>query len=237
MITISIKLTLLVLVLPVLSIVMVFVVGFYFYRESFDASALSTSVSSLLSAVLVILLVWERLRDSLSKKLEYLHKNFLFRLFLNVRVRRDSLFHSQDEVKRLRIDLEKYGKFMNFSLYPRGLMSQIDSFLSLHAEFYKRLKEIEGLAEKQDEKATQHRDLIWDYVGLKPDYRSTSYTADAEERYKRITQNITKEHPQLVEEAKDLLEKTIRLEKSLFEKLEDFLKSNNLRLEEEPSRW
>jgi len=236
MMPISTKLTLMVLVLPVFSMVFVFVVGFYFYRASFDASAFSTAVSSLLSALLVILLVWERLRDSLFKKLEYLHKNFLFKLLSDFR--RGNLFWTQDEIKRLRVDLEKYGKFMNLSLYPNGLLKRVDEFLSLHAEFYRRLKEIEGFAEKQYGKAQLHRDLIWDYVGLKPDYVS-DYTAEVKEQYKETVQNIVNEHPQLVSETKDFLEKIKSLEKQIFDKLEDFLKSNNLRLEEEASstRW
>jgi len=52
MMPVSTKLTLLVLALPVFFIVSVFVVGFYFYRESFDASAFSTAFSSLLSLYL-----------------------------------------------------------------------------------------------------------------------------------------------------------------------------------------
>jgi len=232
---VSTKLTLLVLALPIGVLLVLDFVIFYYFKTSIEFTVLLSAISG------VFLVVWERLRDSLSKKLEYLHKNFLFKLYSNVRVRRDSLFypHPQEEVKKLRIDLEKYGKFIHFSLYPRGLLSQIDSFLSLHAEFYKRLKETEGLAEKQCGKANLHRDLMWDYIGLKPDYRSTSYTAETEEQYKGVTENIAKEHPQLVAEAKDLLEKTIRQEKSVFEKLEDFLKSNNLRLEEETfsARW
>jgi len=69
MMPISTKLTLLMLALPVSSIVSMFIVGFYFYRESLDASTFFTAISSLLSAILVNLLVWERLRDSLFKKL------------------------------------------------------------------------------------------------------------------------------------------------------------------------
>lgn len=235
MMPISTKLTLLVLALPILSMVLVFVAGFYFYRESFDASAFSTAVSSLLSAILVVLLVWERLRDSLSKKLEYLHKNFLFKLYYS-ELRIPNLFWTQNEIERLRSDLGRYGKFMVFQLYPKHFLNKIDNFLSLHGEFYRRYKEIEEMAKKQIERPVYlHRDLLQKYIGLNPDYVDSSYTDEAKEKYGEIAQKIIKENPQLVSETKDFLEKTRPLEKQIFNELEDFLKSNNLRLEEEPS--
>jgi hypothetical protein len=231
MMPISVKFTLMILVLPVSSIITVFAVGFYFYRESFDAAAFSTAVSSLLSAILVILLVWERLRDSLSKKLEYLHKNFLFKLYSESR--RPSPFWTQDETRRLRFDLEKYGGYLNLNLYPKNLPRMIDEFLSLHGEFFKRYMGIEELAKKQIESPVDlHGDLLRNYIGLDP-YLPTSYTIEEKVKYGKIAQKITEENPQLVSEAKDFLEKTRSLDKQISDKLEDFLKSNNLRLEEE----
>jgi hypothetical protein len=238
MMPISTRLTLLVLALPILSIVSVFVTGFYFYRESFDASAFSTAVSSLLSAVLVILLVWERLRDSLSKKLEYLHRNFLFKLYRDFE--REHVFWTRDETRRLRLDLERYGKFLNLHLYPKDLPNMVDEFLSSHSGFYKRLKEIEEIAKKQTQKESElHTDAIWEYVGfMQHGYRS-EYVPEVEEQHKRMAKGIVSEHTQLVSEAKTFLEKTRNLNKQISERLEDFLKSNNLRLEEETSstRW
>jgi transcription elongation factor GreA-like protein len=66
------------------------------------------------------------------------------------------------------------------------------------------------------------------------DYHS-SYSDEAEERYKGIAQTITKEDSKLVSETKELIEKTRQSEKQIHSQLEDFLKSNNLRLETEPS--
>jgi hypothetical protein len=228
-IPISTKLNLLILGLPISSISLIFIVGFYFYRESLDASAFATAVSSLLSAILVILLVWERLRDSLFKKLEYLHENFLFKLY-NMS---PYLFSPIDEPRRLRSDLQKYGRFLNLQLYPSSLLKEIDRFLSLHSEFYKRYLEIEELAKKHEKPRSLARDLLQYNIGL-TDYHS-SYSDEAEERYKGIAQTITKEDSKLVSETKELIEKTRQSEKQIHSQLEDFLKSNNLRLETEPS--
>lgn len=230
---ISTKLTLLVLVLPVSVIISVFAVGFYLYRSSFDASAFSTAVSSLLSALLVILLVWERLRESLFKKLRYLHRNFLFKLH-NIFHEFGSLFWTQDETRKLKIDLERYGKFMVFSLYPNGLLGKIDEFLSLRGEFYKRFQEIEEMAMNQFQnlKTTYDR---WDFLlqlGIAGSYQRTLST-EIKERYTTVERTISEQHPQLTSECKVYFEKTNKLRENILNELEDFFKRNNLRLEEE----
>lgn len=230
MIPISTKLNLLVLVLPIFSIASIFLVGFYLYRVSFDASAFSTAVSSLTSAILVILLVWERLRDSLFKKLEYLHENILFKLYHNY----SNLFWTQDETRRLRSDLGKYARFFNLQLYPSNLLEEIDKFLYFHSEFYKRYLEIEELAGKQiDEPKNLIINLLQYHIGLS-DYHPSGYTVEVEERYKKIVQTITEENPKLVSEAKEFIKKTRKAEKQIHSLLEDFLKTNNLRVEPEP---
>lgn len=136
---------------------------------------------------------------------------------------------------KLRDDLGKYGRFMLLSMLPRGLLRKIDEFLSLHEEFYRRLTEIVELSKAQLKEPNLYKFGIWDYVGLKQDYRSR-HTDEEEKRLEGIGQQIAKEHPQLISESKDLLEKTQRQRREIFDRLEDFLKTNNLRLEEEPER-
>jgi hypothetical protein len=148
LIPVSNKLTLLVLVLPSFFLFSVFGVGFYLYHNSFDASAFSTAVSSLTSALVVILLVWERLRDSLFKKLGFLQRNILSGLLTEFTPSED-VFKKKTVTKRLKVDLEKYGKFIHLSLYPRDLLSKIDLYLLMHDEFYKRWTQIWAIAMKQ----------------------------------------------------------------------------------------
>lgn len=236
---ISTKLNLLILALPISSIVSIFLVGFYFYRESFDASAFSTAVSSLTSAILVILLVWERLRDSLSKKLEYLHKNFIFKLYYQFRS--PSLFYTQNDILLLRSDLDRYAKFLGLRLYPRNLLKEIHEFLASHHEFFMRYQKIEELARERlhlKNPVELHGDLLQDYLGLIPSYRSPHYTPTEETLYEGLSQNITKENSLLMSETKEYLQKARELAARIFSKLEDFLKSNNLKLEQEStSLW
>ena len=225
MISVRTKLTLLVLALPISVLLLLDLVAFYYYKTSIE-------VSALLSAILVFLLVWERLRDSLSKKLEYLHKNLLFKLYSAFRHGEDIYFR-KDEVKSLRPDLERYGKFMGISLYPRNLLKQIEEFLIHHTEFYGSLQKLDELVEEYG--LSPERALLYHFIGIKPLGGLGSFNPALVKAYQKRMPTVLKEQSQLIEEVKGLLEKTEKMRKEIFEKLEDFLKSNNLRLTLEPA--
>ena len=70
---VGITLTLLILVVPSLVLSIVFLVLVFMFQVSLDAPAVLDMVSTAVSMILVSLLVWERLRDSLFRKLGYLH--------------------------------------------------------------------------------------------------------------------------------------------------------------------
>jgi hypothetical protein len=80
MMAISTKLSLLVLLLPISIVAILDVVTYYAY------GTLIIEASNVLSSILVFLLVWERLRDSLSKKLKYLSDNVFLTSFPSSRI-------------------------------------------------------------------------------------------------------------------------------------------------------
>lgn len=228
MMSVSTKLTLLVLALPISILILLDSIIFYFYETGIE-------VSALLSAILVFLLVWERLRDSLSKRLEYLHKNYLFELYRDFS---RSIFHFwKPTVERIRPDLERYGKFMGiFSLYPRNLLKKIDSFLTCCDEFDNRINRIQDIGKKAF--VPLDRDLWYHLLGLKHlrDAELQKYAGKPVFKlYADKARKVGKEQVELIEEIKKLLEEGEKMRIEIFEKLEDFLKSNNLKLEEEPS--
>ena len=227
MISVNTKLTLLVLASPIGVLLLLDLVIFYYYKTSIE-------VSALLSAILVFLLVWERLRNSLSHKLEYLHKNLLFKLYSAFRHGEDIYFR-KDEVKNLRLDLGRYGKFMGISLYPRNLLKQIEEFLIHHTEFYGSLQKLDELVEEYG--LSPERALLYHFIGIKPLGGLGSFNPALVKAYQKRMPTVLKEQSQLIEEVKGLLEKTEKMRKQIFDKLEDFLKSNNLRLELEPVHY
>ena len=223
MMPISTKLTLLMLALPITALLLLDLAIFYYYKTSIEASAL-------LSAILVFLLVWERLRDSASKKLEYVHKILLLKLFSLFRYEADA-YLSVDEIERIRSGLGTYGKFMGIPLYPRGLLKRVDKFLVSYGEFYRRLQKVYDIARKLMSQSDFSTDLTYHFIGLRQ-VDLTHYNPELVKVHEEKCQLIAKEQPRLIDETKRFLEDAEKMRKQIFEKLEDFLKSNNLRLEE-----
>lgn len=223
--TLGVKLALLILLLPIVILLSLSFGAFYLYKIEIDNTAL-------ISAVLIILLVWERLRDSLSKNLKYLHENVLFKLFSGFGPGY-GLFslHAQKEIKSLRLDLGRYGRFIGIiPLYPRKLLEKIDEFLSLHDSFYGNLQKISDLAEMKME-INPIMDLCY-HLGFEEVYYSHP-GPEREKQYIGKAKKLLKEQPELVNETKNLHENLKKTKKQIYEKLADFLKSNNLRLEVE----
>jgi len=229
MISVSTKMTLALLILPISFLVISDAIIYYFHNT------LTIEISELLTAILVFLLVWERLRESLTKRLEYLHKNMFFKLY-SIFGSSDLIYFQQDEIKRIRNDLERYGKFMGISLYPRDLLKEIDKLLSLYSKFRKRIDILGELAEELIGKNNVHKELLWKFLGIRQDSRVravSTYNPQEIQLHEEKVEIIKKEKPQLIEETKQYDEKMIEITKRLSNKLENFLKTNNLRLEEE----
>ena len=58
-------------------------------------------------------------------------------------------------------------------------------------------------------------------------------TAEEKERYRVVAQTISEQYPKLTSELTTYFEKTRNLWEKIFNKLEDFFKTNKLSLEEE----
>jgi hypothetical protein len=224
---VSNKLTLLVLVLPSIFLFSVFGVGFYLYRNSFDTLVFSTAVSNFTSSIVVLLLVWERLRDSVLKKLGYMQRNILSGLSKEF-TPSQNVFREKIDTKRLRVDLEKYGKFIHFSLYPRGSLSKIDEYLLMHGEFYKRWRQIYAIVNKQIPNFSEYD--FAQYLGLDLNYRARLEGALGEQ-YTSVSIAIMNDNPKLASELNYYFEKTRKLGQEIFDQLTDFLKSNGIEIE------
>jgi hypothetical protein len=199
-----------------------------------NASAFFTAISSLVSAVLVFLLVWDRLEDSLTKELRYVHKNFLFKLYSMFRDPTVSgnpnlLWYEgyQERVHKLKLDLNEYARFLGLlKLYPKDLIKNIDEYLDSHSEFLNRYTKIEETHKNQFPNIDYFR---W-FMEFS-DYHPRGITPEEETKWKQTAQNITEENPQLVSEAQAYSQKTRKLVTIIFNELEVFLKRNKLGIE------
>ncbi len=172
--------------------------------------------------------MWERLRESFSKKLEYIHDNALFKL--HQQLRHDIPDFSPKVVKKARLDLERYGKFILIRLYPKDLLNGIDDFLRLCTEFSNRFERIKEHAKRLMDNSQVNTDLLQQLLGLKPKKNLSSLRNDFILLYTEKCKIIRKEQEKTMKEMENYLEKAREKRKSLFDELEDFIKTNNLSL-------
>jgi hypothetical protein len=225
MIALSTKLTLLVLLLPISIVAILDLVTYYIY------GTLIIEASNILSSVLVFLLVWERLRESLSKKLEYLDDNVFLDLFSKLQNYPTYLLWSQDDIRRATDDLKRHGRFMIIALYSSELLNNLDDFLSLHEAFYSKFQQLLDLGQKKLGASVDRWKLLH-YLDF--DMWCSQSSPEEEKAYMETAKGIEEDQHNLVSETKTLFEKTKNRRTEASKELEEFLKCNNLRTKPEP---
>jgi hypothetical protein len=225
--SVSGKLTFLVFVLPVFFLSSFFAFGFYFYRNSFDATSFFTAVSGFFSSLVINLLVWERLRESLSEKMKYLDENVFIGLYDELE-NGDLFSYQPQKSKRALDDLRKYGKFLIITSYPKNLIEQLETFVQLHSSFYEKKEQIFDIAKQLGANPCYSRTLFRD-MGIIRDVWETSAKEELD-KSQSIAVSMQKENSKLIDENKAIFEKMGTERKRALELLENFLKTNNLRM-------
>lgn len=212
------KLTLIVLILPLAVLIMANVLASFRLKISID-------ISTLISAILINLLVWERLRDAANKKLDYLHTNILTKLYKYFYAKIE--FFYLNEIEKLRKDLERYGKYFLIPLYPRKLLKYLEEFVSYEQGFNEKLHK---LREESSHYGLENTDLLLHFLGIKKLARTDAYDKNLVEVHEKRCSIILKKHRELIDEMKELRkESDARIDK-IKKELECFMKQNTLKI-------
>jgi hypothetical protein len=185
--------------------------------------------SSLLSSILVFLLVWERLRDSLLEKMDYLEDNIFLDLHSLFSHDYDLWYDKEKGIKTLRNDLGRYGKFLIIRLFPTKLLEKIDDFLLLYKKFLGNVEQILGIVKQKSPSIDYDKLAVFHHLGF--DVWYSKLPEEKEKEIATIAESIEKD--QFISETKALYEKVKKMREQIYEELEDFLKHNNLELEKE----
>lgn len=187
---------------------------------------LKIEVTSLISALAVLVLVWERLRESLAKSLESVNQNVLNSFWRRLNHDTNLYRLRKDEIEKTKDYLKRYGRFLGLiSIHPLS-WERIDRFISLLEQKEKNILQIENLAEKELKKIVD-RENILKKLGFEPLWPSQR-TPEFEEEYTRVAQKIQSEQRKLIDDTKKLVEDLKEVRKEIYENLDDFLKTNNL---------
>jgi hypothetical protein len=227
--SVGVTLALLILVVPILFLSSILAVLIYAFRISLDAPAIFDLFATFVSMVLVNLLVWERLRDSLSRRLGYLHDIVLSRLYQQFQPA--TLAISATVVGRAQHDLAQHGRFMGLiNLYPDALLAEMEEFSIMYSQFSTAFKTIEEELKTLLRKTSINRNLVQELLGLKQKQLS-AYSQDSVWKYREACETLTKKHPIVIKEMVSSLALMREKRKLILEELETFMKTNSLRLE------
>jgi hypothetical protein len=224
MMAISTKLALLVFVLPLSILIISDIVGFVIF------GVLYIEVIAIFTSNWVFLLVWERLRESLDKKLEYLDENLFVGLYSELE--RGNLFWEQEKIEKAKNELQKRGKFLHIALYPKNFLKELNAFLQLHASFYEKFKQLLKIAQEELGREQYNKWTIMNFLGFPIDYSRPSQEESFV--YAATAMEIKNKHSQLLNEDMTLFEEITKERKRILDEFEEFLKQNNLRLQPKP---
>lgn len=227
---ISETVTLAILLLPLTLLSTVFLAAVFWYRKELDFSTIVTTFSTFLSAILVNLLIWERLRESLSDKMDFLHEEILLKLYLRFREPNPSGLRDSKSIKILRNDWEKYGRFLGIRLYPRQLLERIDGYISCFENRNSKLSLIYEMAKRLGNLDNPY--YILHYLGLELSCPTSS--GDEEKKYKDFASTFERDQKKLLDETKVLYKEMEKKREAICSEFEGFLKQNSLRLEPKP---
>jgi len=161
--------------------------------------------------------------------MDYLEDNIFLDLHSLFRHDYDLWYDKEKEIKPLRTDLGRYGKFLIIRLFPTKLLEKIDDFLLLYKKFLGNVEQIVGIVKQNLPSIDYDKLALFHHLGF-----DVWYSKPSEEKEKEIAiiaESIEKD--QLVSETKALYDKVKRMREQIYEELEDFLKHNNLKLEKE----
>ncbi len=185
-------------------------------------------VSTLIASFAILLLLWERLRESQRSSLKAIHERVLFDL--SKRLSSDfNLFRMQaSTIRGARDDLERYGKFLGIiSLHPLK-SKRIDNFIKNLETFEKNIKQIVKLGkENMGRYAGVTIEKILKTLGFEPIDPQAMSIAE-KKRYDRMAQELDTEHHALIVHTQQLLGLLKALRKLIHDDLESFFRTNNL---------
>lgn len=212
------KLTLLLLILPIGLLVLINAVAFYFYKVSIDVSSLGVS------AIVVIILVW--LRDSCLKKLEYIHTNFLIKLYRWFSEKFEVFYLK--EIGLIKDDSKRYGRFTIFYLYPKDLLKCLEDFLYNQKKFYEKVAWLKE--ESLSKLGLDNVDLLLHFLKIKPLPSIEVFSDDIVKVHQKRCLIFLKQYPDEIAEIKKLMKEIDESIKTIKDKLESFMKENTLEI-------
>lgn len=167
----------------------------------------------------------------IDKKLQILNKDYFSPLLEDFYYYSPEYYIPIEEAKKIKEDLEKYGKYFRIPCYPRKLIKDIDDFLK-HVEEHNGL--IEGLQEISRKKiGKDDLTMLFGVLNL-ANVSLRGYNQDTVKMYEPVGSYVRQEKAELLENIKTSNKKIMVLRHKIVDRFESFLKHNSLERIEQP---
>lgn len=162
----------------------------------------------------------------IDKKLQILNREYFFP-FLDRFYRYSPEYYIRiEEAKKIKEDLEKYGKYFRIPCYPRKLIKDVGAFFK-HAEEHNKL--IEKLQEiSREQVGKDNLPMLFGVLNL-ASVNLKKYNQSQVKMYETVGNYIKQEKAELLEEIKASNKKIGELHHKIVERFEGFLKDNSLK--------
>lgn len=230
---ISSKVTFIILLCPIVLLsIAIFILFYYHYREMINV------VLSTITGVSVIVLVWERIYELSSKKLEYVYehvlcgihkkayeesksmrKNFVFPIWLK-------------DLKMLTDKLRRTGKTLGLvSLYPKNLVKTLENIFSTENNYVAELDRLREFS--QDTGKKWNTTILWYLVYSKKDeLEKSSYSRESIIENEIFVNSIMTKSPQTISNLRKNWENLTNQLNNVVSMLESFFEKNALTIPE-----
>jgi len=228
MIAVRTKITFLILALCLIILVILITLLFNFLGPA----AFLTLISVIPFAFLI-----DKVRESLSERLNYLNDNFISGIYCSLKFYDGNYLNSYfsesvGEIREKQADLKKYSHFMCISVLPKKLLEKMDSFILIREPLFEKinfvLDSVKKIINSQGVVSTSDfgKYPILKYLGFKIE----TNIADTSSIVFKATKQFEKDNPQIVTEINGIIEEITKSKNEILLELEDFFKSNNFRI-------
>jgi len=166
--------------------------------------------------------IWRTLKDSLSKKLEHLHKFILGSLLGNFKTSLLYMEYSLQKIKMTTEHLERHGSYLGIALYPNGLLEKIQEFIFLQKRFQtvqQKIIELSGITAGDAAQLT----ILCYRLG----YEGADGLGEPEDVISKADE-LKKKHPELAAEGRALNDDLWRIKNEIIGQIEAFFRRNDL---------
>ena len=204
-----------------------------FLLYSFNRGSWVQGVLSIFTVASVFVLVWERLHELATKRLEYLYENTLSKLYELCHIEKKSLkeglykFIYQKQIFEYLNKLKRFGSFLYFiKLYPARLLHIFEEIQEISDKYSKKINELQEFSKKANIEHFNER-LFAYLLGL-TELKSVGFSKEYISENKKLLKKLKEEKPELIEELCKFWRLLINnLEKTLTE-MENFMEENSL---------